>query len=146
SCAPELRRPSGRRSTISGLRRTTERNPRMRDLHRELDTWEGYPPAWRPKPGDILVGYVISYDTGHTPYGEVRTVILAEERSNEHVSLWLNSTVLLDQFQKQKPRSGERISLKYLGKDAEKGYHRYRLVVDRLETEMDFTPLGGEAE
>jgi hypothetical protein len=115
----------------------------MRDLHRELDTWDGYPPAWRPKPGDILVGFIDSFDIGHTSYGPVRTVIVTVEATNEKVSLWLSSTVLLDQFKRQQPQPREKIGLKYLGKDPDKGYHRYRLLVDRTEP-LTFEPLGGE--
>jgi hypothetical protein len=115
----------------------------MRDLQQELDGWDGYPEAWRPKPGEVLVGFVDCYDQGHTSYGPVRTVTIIHEKTNTKVSVWLSSTVLLNLFQKHKPKPGERVGLKYLGKDKEKGYHRYRLVVDRPET-FELTPLGGE--
>jgi hypothetical protein len=115
----------------------------MRDLQAELDAWTGYAPAWKPKVGDTLVGFIDSYDVGHTPYGPVCTCIVTEEATNGKVSLWLSSTVLLDLFQKHKPQPGEKIGLKYLGKDAEKNYHRYRLIVDRPAA-VDFSPLGGE--
>lgn len=116
----------------------------MRDLKRELDTWTGWPPAWKPKPGEVLVGFIESYDVGHTPFGAVRTVMIAQEATGEVVSVWLSSTVLLDQFQKQKPKPGERVGLKYLGRDEAKGYHRYRLLVDRPDEALEFSPLGGE--
>jgi hypothetical protein len=61
------------------------------------------------------------------------------------VSLWLSTTVLLDQFKRLRPRIGERIGLKYLGVHPDRGYHRYKLLVDREEP-LDFTPLGGEAK
>jgi hypothetical protein len=116
----------------------------MRDVKRELDTWTGWPAPWKPKDGDILVGFVDSYDVGHTPFGAVRTCIVTEEATNKKVSLWLSSTVLLDLFQRHKPKPGERIGLKYLGKDEDKGYHRYRLLVDRPDEALEFSPLGGE--
>jgi hypothetical protein len=116
----------------------------MRDLKQELDTWTGYPPAWKPKLGDALVGFIDGYDIGHTPFGAVRTCIVTEEASNKKVSLWLSTTVLLDLFQKHKPKPGEKIGLKYLGKDEEKRYHRYRLLIDRPDEIVDFSPLGGE--
>jgi hypothetical protein len=115
----------------------------VRNLFDELESWQGWPEAWRPQPGDILVGFIDGYDVGYTSYGEVRTVIVTREETNQKVSVWLSSTVLLNLFQKHKPRPGERIGLKYLGKDREKGYHRYRLVVDRPEP-LELTPLGGE--
>jgi len=116
----------------------------MRDLFRELNDWSDWPPAWRPEPGDVLVGRVIRYDIGHTVYGPVRTVTI-ERDTGERVAVWLSSTVLLNEFAKQKPKPGERLGLKYLGKHPELGYHRYRLLVDRDEP-LEFTPLGGEAK
>jgi len=116
----------------------------MRNLQKELETWDGYPEAWRPKPGEILVGFIDGYDTGHTAYGDVRTVVVTCEETNQKVTLWLTSTVLLNLFQRHKPKPGERIGLKYLGKDPEKGYHRYHLVVDRPVGLDELTPLGGE--
>ena len=43
----------------------------VRNLHDELSGWDGWPKAWRSKPGDILVGFVDSYDIGHSAYGDV---------------------------------------------------------------------------
>lgn len=115
-----------------------------RDLNQELKNWDGWPDAWKPQAGDVLVGTVETYDTGFTPYGAVRTVIVMQE-NGERVSLWLSSTVLLDLFNRLKPKHGERIGLKYLGKDPKKHYHRYHLIVDR-EAGLDLTPLGGEVD
>ena len=114
----------------------------MRDLKRELDEFEDWPPAWRPEPGDVLVGKILRYDQGHTDYGPVRTVIV-ETDAGDRLSVWLSSTVLLNEFARLKPKVGERIGIKYLGMHAERGYHRWRLVVDR-EEDGAFTPLGGE--
>ena len=80
--------------------------------------------------------------TGFTSYGSVRTVIVMQE-NGERVSLWLSSTVLLGLFFRLKPKPGERIGLKYLGKDPKNHYHRYHLIVDR---DVDLTPLGGETD
>jgi hypothetical protein len=115
----------------------------VRNLFDELEDWQGWPEAWRPKPGEILVGFIDSYDVGHTPYGPVRTAIIAKEADNQKVTVWLASTVLLNLFQRYRPKPGEHVGLKYLGKDPVKQYHRYRLVVDR-PTELDFSALGGE--
>lgn len=114
-----------------------------RDLREMLESWDGWPAAWRPEPGDVLVGRVAHYDVGYGAYGPVRTVIV-ETDAGERVSVWLASVALLGQFAQHKPKVGERIGLKYLGKHPERGYHRYRLVVDREEP-TDFTPLGGES-
>jgi len=116
-----------------------------RDLAQEMDDFEDWPPSWKPDVGEALVGNVISYDRGFTQYGDVRTVIIKDEETGERKSLWLNTKVLLDLFNRLKPKPGERIGLKYLGKEETKGYHRYHMIVDRPET-LDFSPLGGEAE
>src|SRR5262249_20763774 len=110
----------------------------MRDLHTELtrlpDEW---PPAWKPAPGEILVGKVQRYAQGPTPYGWVHTVLVQEERTGDLWSLWLSSTVLLQQFQQQRPQPGERIGLKYQGKDFEKGYHQKRREAPSFTAGMD---------
>jgi hypothetical protein len=82
---------------------------------------------------------------GQTEYGEVRTVVVADDNGDEH-SVWLFTTVILNEFRKQRPKPGERIGLRYLGKHPEKHYHRYRLMVDRPEPADPFAPLGGEAQ
>jgi hypothetical protein len=115
----------------------------MRDLHQELDQWTGYPPAWRPTTGDILVGIVEGYDVGFTPYGSVRTCMIVEEGTHRKYSIWLSSTVLLSLFERFKPLPGERLGLRYLGVDAQKRYHKFRLLVDRPQA-LDFSALGGE--
>jgi hypothetical protein len=72
----------------------------------------------------MLVGVIDSYHVGPTPYGPVRTCILTDEAIHQRVSLWLSNTVLLDLFGKHKPQVGEKIGLKYLGKDEEKRFCR----------------------
>lgn len=117
----------------------------MRDLWRELKDWTDWPPAWKPEPGDVLVGTVERYDIGQTQYGPVRTCTIRTDQG-ERLAIWLSTTVLLDQFRRERPKPGERIGVKYLGKHPEHGYHRYRLIVDRPQQEADFDPLGGEAK
>lgn len=115
-----------------------------RDLMEALDEEaEGWPASWNPEPGDNLVGTIRRYSTGPSAYGPVRTVII-ERDNKERVSLWLSSTVLLDLFKRDKPKVGERIGVRYLGKHPEKKYRRWALVVDRDGSEPDFAPLGGE--
>jgi len=117
----------------------------MRDLHAELETWDGnHAAAWTPGPGDILIGTVKSYSTDRNQYGPVRVVTIQDEETGELASVWISSTVLLSLFKEQKPRVGERIGLKYTGKHPEKNCELYALIVDREEADTDFEPLGGE--
>lgn len=79
-------------------------------------------------------------------YGPCRTCIV-EKDDGSRVSLWLNSTVLLGQFEREKPKVGERVGIRFLGKHPDKGYKRFTLIVDRAEPEEpDFSPLGGERD
>jgi hypothetical protein len=41
---------------------TIEEKNMMRNLQKELEAWDGYSEAWRPKSGDIPVGVIESYD------------------------------------------------------------------------------------
>lgn len=117
----------------------------MRDLEKELRGWDGdWPPCWRPKPGDILVGRVLRYDQATTTYGDVRTVIVEKEDGTGKVSIFLSQEVLRREFERQKPKAGERIGVKFGGRHESKGYNLWALICDREETEPDFSPLGGE--
>ena len=133
AAAYSRRRPHGRRKG----------GTHVRDLQTELESWDGYPPVWRPAPGEVLVGTIEAYDKAHSPYGEVRTVTIRDEQSGERVAVWLSSTVFLQQFEQGQPALGDRVGLKYSGKHLTKGYHQYRLIVER---ELDFSPVGGEAD
>jgi hypothetical protein len=45
----------------------------MRDLRSELlHEPEDWPPAWRPKPGDILIGTLRRYAQGYTAFPKNR--------------------------------------------------------------------------
>jgi hypothetical protein len=117
----------------------------QRDLDRELAGWTGeYPEAWIPKEGETLVGTVLQYGIGQGTFGPVRTAII-EKDDGERLSVWLSSTVLLSEFDRAKPRPGERVGLKYGGKHPTKGYKRFCLLVDRGKEDLpSFSPLGGE--
>lgn len=118
----------------------------MRDLAKELEGFDGrWPASWRPKEGEMLIGRIIRYSEGPGRFGPVRTAII-ERDDGTRASLWLSSMVLLDQFNRERPRVGERVGVKYLGKHPQKGYHRFTLVVDREEPAPDFSPLGGEED
>jgi hypothetical protein len=116
----------------------------MRDLFQELEDYTGeFPPAWKPEPGDVLVGKVVRYDRGFTVYGEVRTVTI-ERDNGERVAVWLSSTVLLNEFAKQKPKPGERVGerlLAYAG--ARAGDVRRRSFAELLEAPRGRPAAGG---
>ena len=115
-----------------------------RNLEAELNEADTeWPPCWRPQEGETLVGTILRYSSGQTQYGPCRTAIL-QRADGKRVSLWLSSVVLLSLFEREKPRPGEKVGLRYLGKHPTKNYKRFALVVDRPEAPLDFSPLGGE--
>ena len=121
-----------------------------RDLKRELEHFDGtYPQAWQPDPGDILVGKIVKIERAPCRFGAGgMTWVLCIEKDEGlgAVSLWLTSTVLLNEFRKLRPKQGERIGIKYLGmrQGADNTYKAYAIRIDRPEEEPDFEPLGGE--
>lgn len=117
-----------------------------RDLERELiergdNDWA---PCWRPKPGETLIGTVRRYDVGQNQFGEVRTVTIEREDGTGPVSVWLSSEVLRREFERQRPKIGERVGIRFIGRHPERQYNRWAVITDREEGEPDFRPLGGE--
>ena len=107
-----------------------------RDLRRELHDFDGtYPTSWKPRVGDMLVGPIARYSSGTTDYGTYPIAVISDEESQELWSVWLVHTVLRDEFRKQRPKVGERVGVKRLP-DADKGYKRYVLRVDRPEPDV----------
>lgn len=111
----------------------------MRDLRQELQENDGeYPPSWKFQQGEVIVGEILAYSQASTNYGPA-WVCLIEEEERGKLAIWLTSTVLVDLFKKLKPKVGERIGLRCLGKHREKDYWRFVLKVDREEPqEPDF--------
>lgn len=108
------------------------------DFRNELDNFDGeYPESWIPKPGDMLVGKLARYSSGHTSYGEQLIAVIEDDETQTPRSVWLMHTVLHGEFKKLRPKPGERVGIKRL-QDSEKGYARYVVRVDREEPVPDF--------
>lgn len=106
------------------------------NLYEKLEGWEDFPPAWKPAPGEILVGTVEAYDTWEGKYGPVKVVVLRDDAEGNLVSVYLGATVLYEEFRKLRPRPGETVGIRYLGKDEDRGYHKYKVMVER-ETDVE---------
>ena len=102
-------------------------------LREQLENYTGeYAPSWSPQEGDVVCGKIVSYNKANTQYGEAIIAVVNDDKLGE-TSVWLSSTVLLDQFKRLRPKIGETVGVKYLGKHEEKNYHRYYMTVDRGE-------------
>jgi hypothetical protein len=106
--------------------------PKVRSLYDILEGWDESPPAWKPVPGEVLVGTVEAYDTFVGKYSESKVCILRDQAEDSLISVYLSPTVLYNEFKKMRPKIGERVGIRYLGKaDGDEGYHRYKVVIDR---------------
>ena len=113
-----------------------------RSLAERLDTTAE---AWKPEPGDKIVGEVIDVDSRTTEFGTYPIVTL---RTDEWEELAIHGfhTVLKREFSKARPEVGDRIGVKYLGKH-ERGYESYRVVRERAHgAALDWDAIGAQAE
>src|ERR1043166_4976930 len=78
---------------------------------------QGFPESWKPeKPGETLVGIFVDHDTGHTPYGPKRIVVLEDTQTKERRSVWVLHEALQSQFQRARPKIGELVAVRYEGR------------------------------
>jgi hypothetical protein len=124
---------------------------------------DSFPEAWKPQPGDKLIGELVDLDLRQSDYGDpypILTVDAAsgstmggEPISGEHA--WhAFHTMGRSAVAKQRPRIGEQIGVSYHGKGtaAAPGMNppeRWRLIVDRpreQQPQVDWDTLAGVAE
>ena len=103
------------------------------------------PEAWIPKaPGDTIVGVFLSVGSGIKPFGPAKFAVLATDEGERTV--WFFSEAIRSGFLRAKPAPGERVAVRYLGKEQAKNptpgrakeYNNFKVVVDR--------PLSSSAE
>jgi hypothetical protein len=122
----------------------TAANHARRDLLAELEAENGPAETWRPEVGATLLGTLVRYSRGDTPYGPRDIAIVRVEANAKHgeylAAVWLSYTALVREFKEKRPKAGERLAIKRLpdgiktdaqGRPMGKGYRMYRLVVDR---------------
>lgn len=89
--------------------------------------------VWKPEPGDVLHGTLQEAETVRTKYGPTIKAVILEEETTEPVLLWVGSAVLKAEWQKAQPKPGERLAVKYIGRQgqAERQYHVHAVEVFR---------------
>jgi hypothetical protein len=106
---------------------------------------EEFPESWLPmKHGDqprTLVGEVTDYDLGPDFGWGRKWVATVTDDDGKPWSVWLSADVLVREFEDQRPMPGERITIRYMGKqDKPKGggpgYHRFRVTMHRGEPQL----------
>lgn len=93
------------------------------------DRVDSFPEPWKPKTGDKLVGEITELDERTSEYGTYPIVSVATDAGDE-LAFHGFHTVAKNEIARQRPRVGDRIAIKYFGKDEERGYERYRVLVE----------------
>jgi hypothetical protein len=85
--------------------------------------------AWRPEPGESIIGELADVGERDGGYGPYPVLTLATDDGARTVHAF--HEVLRNELAKLAPQIGERIGIKYVGKHPERGYHQYRLRAER---------------
>ncbi len=115
------------------------------DLQDRLDA--SFPPAIVLEEGQSFIGTYLRLEQGYAEYrGPVWVMVLADEGGEER-SLWLLHQALLNSLKRLRPKPGDRVGVKNLGKrksQAGTNYNDWRVVVDRSASWDDVSPQDGE--
>lgn len=103
--------------------------------------------AWRPDPGDKLVGDVVELGQRDGAYGAYPIVTVRRDDGTE-LALHAFHTVAQTELARARPQIGERIAIKYVGKktgaDGRSSYHAYKVAVDRQAAAFNWGAFAGE--
>jgi hypothetical protein len=95
----------------------------MTTVHEDLD--REFAPAWKPQPGDKLVGIVTDLSVRDGEYGQYPIITIRSEEGEFAAHAF--HEVLANELARVAPKVGDHLGVKYVGKDPDKGYHRYRV-------------------
>jgi len=101
-----------------------------------------FAPAWRPQPGDKLVGVVIDLSSRTGNFGPYAIITIRDDDGNEWAAHAFHE-VLLNELARIARKVGDRIGIKYAGKHPERGYHRYRVQRDG-DGAFDWSKFAGD--
>jgi hypothetical protein len=101
------------------------------DLRRRLNELGDEPTtAWKPNPGDTLVGELVGVDLRATEYDPEVPVLTLRTETEGLMEVWAFHTVLRGELRKVEPQPGEWLAIRRL-EDSDRGYKRYRVIPDR---------------
>lgn len=107
-------------------------------LRHEMEDDDGSPPEmWDPEPGESLIAELLRYEERTTKVGPCRVAVVREADTDELFSVWLSRSVLKNEFDKQSPRPGDMLGLKFHGEKSSRNgqstYFLYSLRVVRTK-------------
>jgi len=124
---------------MSSLTQTGDWRKSAESLQEEMEKWDGFPEAFRFRPGDTLTGRLLNMEQGHTDYGTSPILTIQTTDGKLH-TVWVFHTVLKSKLMSLNPRTGDVLSIKRL-EDSEKGYKSYHVRVHNLRIDRDFKSL-----
>ncbi|BDG59923.1 hypothetical protein [Caldinitratiruptor microaerophilus] len=107
------------------------------------------PESWRPEPGGVLVGVVVRIETLATRYGAVPVVTVRPDDGGPLVAVWASHAVLRRELARRRPQVGQKIGIKYLGKQTGRNgasYQAYTVVTEGGNFDWDAAASGAEEE
>ncbi len=112
----------------------------MNSITDELD--REYAPAWRPDPGDKLIGIVVAIDDRDGGYGPYKILTIRQD-DGEELAWHAMHDVAKSKVAEENPKVDDQIGAKYRGftakQDASGKYHDYALVVKHVAPDDDGT-------
>lgn len=115
-------------------------NPNLAD---ELDA--DYPTAWKPKPGDKLVGTVVDISEREGTYGPY-PIVTVRTAEGEEFAVHAFHEVLSGELAKIAPKPGDELGFKYVGRHPERNYHQYRVRRDGSTAEVSWAKYAGDRD
>ena len=125
---------------MESLTHTADWRKSAEQLQKEMEDWDGFPEAFRFRPGDILTGRLLDIDEGHTEHG-TSPLLTIQTIEGKLWTVWAFHTVLKSELVKLNPKTGDILSIKMLEDNVKKGYKNYVVRVHNLMIDRDFKSL-----
>lgn len=94
---------------------------------------KGFAQGWRPEVGDKITGTITEISEMESQFGGTYPIVVVATDNGDEVAVHAFHTVLKANIARQRPQVGDRIGIKYFGRDEHKGYENYRVVVERAQ-------------
>lgn len=106
--------------------------------------------AWRPEPGDVVIGEVVEVQERRGFAERPYPVVTVRTEANEYVAVHGFHTVLKEELAKLAPRPGDRLGVAYHGlvEKNESRYELYRVALERAgadQPEPDWDAIARDA-
>ena len=103
--------------------------------------------AWKPQPGDKIVGTISSIEAFDGKYGEYPLLIV--DTGDDEIAIHAFHTVLKSELARKDPSEGDRIGVKYTGRNVDGGYEGYRVLIERqhpVDQSFDWNAMRHESD